>query len=109
MKIKTIGLFNDSFPPIYDGVATVVYNYADYLLKTEGFRPVVVTVSAQTKLETPFEVLRFFSVPLTLRKPYRLGLPYLDVNFMKKIRDINFSLIHAHSPFSAGRLALKIA
>lgn len=26
-----IGLFNDSFPPIMDGVAMVTYNYAYYL------------------------------------------------------------------------------
>jgi glycosyltransferase involved in cell wall biosynthesis len=53
--------------------------------------------------------LRYHSVPILLRKPYRLGIPKLDHNFNKELKSIPFNLVHAHSPFSAGLIALKIA
>ena len=41
--------------------------------------------------------------------PYRLGLPLLDYNFRKKIKKVDFDLVHAHCPFMSGQLALKVA
>ncbi|NOY09352.1 MAG: glycosyltransferase family 4 protein, partial [Spirochaetes bacterium] len=56
-----------------------------------------------------FEVLRYFSVPIFFRPPYRYGFPKLDKRFKKRISEVKFDLVHAHSPFVAGSLALEIA
>lgn len=107
--IQTIGQFNDSYPPIIDGVAVTVQQYA-LCLHNQGEKVYVVTPKAPNYTDQdPFTVLRYPSVPLPNRKPYRLGLPNLDPIFQAKLDKIPFSLLHAHCPFSSGLLALKIA
>ncbi len=44
-----------------------------------------------------------------LRPPYRIGLPGLDVRLRRELKQRDFSIVHAHSPFGAGREALRIA
>lgn len=105
-----IGLFNENFPPIYDGVSLTVKNYA-YWLTQKGHNARVITPDAPGKNDEifPFPVNRYFSLPLIGRKPYRWGLPQFDLNFNRTIQEIPFDLIHAHTPFSSGNLALKLA
>lgn len=105
-----IGLFNENFPPIYDGVSLTVNNYAYWLTK-KGHNACVITPNAPGKDDSvfPFPVHRYFSLPLIGRKPYRWGLPLFDINFYRKIRGISFDLIHAHTPFSSGNTALRLA
>jgi len=108
-KKLTIGLFNDSFPPFMDGVANTVYNYARCLNKLNT-NPVVFTPAVPGYIDREdFEVIRYFSLPMPRRSTYRLGISRLDFSLPKKIKDIHFDILHAHSPFSAGRLALRIA
>ncbi len=104
-----IGQFNDSFPPIMDGVANVTRNYAYWLQQKYGTCYVVTPAFPGYQDQEPFEVIRYFSLPLLMRRPYRLGVPYPDYNLMKRLRTIPFDLVHAHSPFSSGRLALRVA
>lgn len=103
------GQFNDSFPPVMDGVANVVKNYAFWLNKKHG-KSFVVTPSfpGYTDVEE-FTVLRYFSLPLPPRPPYRLGLYQLDPALKRQLQEIPFDIIHAHSPFGAGKLGLQIA
>lgn len=105
-----IGLFNDSYPPIMDGVAMTVYNYAQRLHQ-KGEKIVVVAPKVKGYVDSDdFEVLRFLSLPIPHRKPYRIGLPNIDCRFLKSVQyDYPFKLIHAHNPFVSGRLALSIA
>lgn len=105
---KYLGLFNDSFPPVMDGVTLTVTHYADWLLQA-GLRPCVVTPDSPDKPEVPYPVLRYFSLPIASRHPYRYGYPRLDFSIRRRLRDTPFALVHAHSPFSAGRLALQTA
>lgn len=107
---NVIGQFNDSFAPITDGVGNVVKNYAYWLNEKQYGDCYVITPSfpGYTDNET-FEVLRYRSLPMPLRYPYRAGLAAFDVPFRKKLKNIHFDIIHAHSPFSSGRLALSIA
>ena len=104
-----IGQFNDSFPPIMDGVANVTRNYAYWLHQKHGTCYVVTPAFPGYQDQETFEVIRYFSLPLLMRRPYRLRVPYPDYNLSKKLRAIPFSLVHAHSPFSSGRLALRVA
>ena len=109
MENLTFGIFSDSYPPIMDGVAITVKNYA-YWLNKSGFRPYIITPEYPgfTDIDE-HPVLRYHSVPILMRKPYRLGLPKIDHQFNQELKNIPFNLVHAHSPFSAGLLALKIA
>ena len=54
-------------------------------------------------------MLRYLSAPVPRREPYRIGLPELDYRFNHTLKEIPLNLVHAHSPFSAGSLALKTA
>ncbi len=105
-----IGQFNDSFAPIADGVCNVVRNYAHWLNQKEYGRCCVITPCFPGyNDDEDFEVLRYRSVPVPLRRPYRAGIALFDPRFQKKIKGISFDIIHVHSPFSCGRLGLHIA
>ena len=108
MKLIT-GQFNDSYEPVMDGVANVTKNYA-YWLEKMGCKSYVITPSfpGYKDVKRP-EVIRYFSVPVPLRKPYRFGMPQLDYNFKQDVKSIPFNIVHCHSPFSSGQLALKLA
>lgn len=43
------------------------------------------------------------------RYPYRSGVPQLDFKFQRQMDSLDFSILHAHCPFSSGDLVLKIA
>jgi glycosyltransferase involved in cell wall biosynthesis len=108
-KPTTVGLFVDSFTPIMDGVTVTVRNCAYWLDRTLGPTCVVTPrVPAYTDDEG-FGVVRFLSIPTIVRPPYRVGLPDLDLRLRTILRRWDFSIIHAHSPFSAGHTALRIA
>lgn len=104
-----VGLFNDSFPPVVDGVARVFLNYATEL-KRMGDRSVAVTPRIpQMRDDYPFEVLTFNSFRAPVRHEYRWGLGNLDVKFWKQIKDIPFDLLHSHCPFSSHLVARMLA
>ncbi|WP_291125741.1 glycosyltransferase [Flavobacterium sp. UBA6031] len=106
---KTIGIFNDSFPPIMDGVSLTAQNYAYWLQKKNQPVCVVTPKSPNYTDNEPYPVLRYTSIPIIGRKPYRLGLPKMDLSFNTEINKISFGLVHAHCPFSSGEIALSIA
>jgi len=107
--IKTIGIFNDSFPPIMDGVSLTAQNYA-YWLQKKGQPVCVITPKSPNYSDNePYPIYRYASFPVLGRKPYRFGLPTLDHLFKTEINRVSFGLVHAHCPFSSGRLALDIA
>lgn len=99
------GIFNDSFPPIMDGVTLTVENYASWLDR-KGYDSCVVTPWNPLNVEAPFDVMRFFSLPIFSRKPYRYGYPKLDPFIWYRLRHTNFRIVHSHCPFSSGRLAV---
>lgn len=105
---KYYGLFNDSFPPIIDGVTLTVVNYASYLEKM-GKHPLIVTPHNPEPCPTSYPQMRYFSLPIWNRHPYRYGYPKLDFRIWSKLRNCQFEIVHSHSPFSAGRLALYAA
>ena len=108
-RLKTVGIFNDSFPPIMDGVSLATKNYA-YWLHQKGQPVCVITPKSPNYSDNePYPIYRYTSVPIIGRKPYRIGLPEIDYSFKTEIEDISFGLVHAHCPFSSGKLALSIA
>lgn len=103
------GQFNESFTPIMDGVTNVVRNYAYWLNRKYGTGYVITPHFPNYKDNEDFEVIRYHSFAVPTRPPYRTGLPALDIQFMRRIRNIPFDIVHAHSPFSAGKIAMSIA
>ncbi|MDE6391736.1 MAG: glycosyltransferase [Muribaculaceae bacterium] len=101
------GIFNDSFPPILDGVTLTVENYV-YWLKKLGKTPCVVTPWNPVSSPAHCDVMKFFSLPIRSRRPYRYGYPRLDPFIWKRLRDTDFRLVHAHCPFSSGRLGVYV-
>jgi len=105
-----IGLFNESFPPIMDGVAICVENYAKWMQKMAGGVSVITpSVSGADYSKYDFEVLDYFSIPVPFRKPYVAGIGEVDPTFLAKIVKRPFKIVHAHSPFMAGRIASHVA
>jgi 1,2-diacylglycerol 3-alpha-glucosyltransferase len=104
------GQFSDSFPPIMDGVAVTVKNYRAELERILGPAYAVVPACRGPRASGEEDrVLRYLSLPLAGRAPYRIGLPRLDPHLHRTLERQGFDLVHAHSPFSAGRLALHVA
>ncbi|MBR6493608.1 MAG: glycosyltransferase, partial [Paludibacteraceae bacterium] len=104
------GIFNDNFPPILDGVALTAQNYA-YWLNEKGYDVRVITPYApksEAVLNAAgYPINRYISVPIPFRHPYRYGMPYIDLPFMRNWRKMQFELVHAHCPFTTGDLALS--
>lgn len=103
------GQFNDSFAPVMDGVANVTHNYALWLNRKYGQAYVVTPGFPGYRDQEEYQVLRYLSLPLPPRPPYRLGLPQLDFRVRNQIAQIPFDIVHAHSPFGSGKLALKVS
>ncbi len=109
MNSYTIGQLTDAFTPITDGVVSVVKNYAYYLQQNQIHSPILTPDFPGYRDDTELTVLRYQSVPLPRRKPYRIGLPKLSPRFLQQLRKIDFDLVHAHSPFASAKLALTLA
>ena len=104
-----IGLFNDCFPPIMDGVSLTTRNYAYWLHQKSADVCVVTPTAPGAKDVEPYPIYRYTSIPIPMRKPYRLGFPRIDWPFYERIHKLPFELVHAHCPFSSGDLAMRIA
>jgi 1,2-diacylglycerol 3-alpha-glucosyltransferase len=108
MKITT-GQFNDSYFPIMDGVGMAAHNYARWLNEKYGKSMIIAPKGIDYEDHVPYKVYRFKSVLLPGMNPYRIGLPLIDIKFKKKIKKVEFDLVHAHCPFISGQLALNIS
>lgn len=107
---KNIGLFNDSFPPVMDGVAICVQNYAEWMQKQVGGVSVITPANHGTGYkDKDYEVLTYASVPVLMRPPYVTGLSEVDPVFLRKIMRREFKIVHAHCPFTSGAAASRIA
>lgn len=107
--LKTVGIFNDSYPPIMDGVALAAQNYAKWIHHKGVPVCVVAPKYPDYKDSDDFPVYRYASIPLLLRKPYRLGLPDIDLQIKLQLENTDFGIVHTHCPFSSGQLALRVA
>ncbi len=109
MKKITIGLFNDSFAPMIDGVGMVVDNYARRLSKIANV--IVFVPGYKGKYDDskyPYEVVRCRSIKMPF-VDYSLPLPLLDNEFRSKAMSYDFDIIHIHSPFTIGKFGVEVA
>ena len=109
-SFSNVGLFCEVFPPVWDGVAVCMLNYADWLQKKVGDVTVVTPRVPGTDYGAlDYQVLDYLSIPVPTRRPYVTGLAGIDPAFHAKIKKTQFRILHAHAPFSAGHAALRVA
>ena len=105
-----IGQFTDTFIPIVDGVGRVVYAYSETLSKM-GHQVTVVAPMYDTGYQGgfPFQLVDFKGRPLPGLRQYRLGEAVWDSHYRRRMRMIELDVVHAHSPFTAGSEAVRLA
>ena len=102
---RSICLINDSFPPVIDGVANAVINYASVIQRGYGSATVVTPYYPDTDDSSyPFPVLRYPSIDMTKLVGYRAGFP-LSPKLMAQVEGRHIDLIHSHCPITSTVLA----
>ena len=102
---RSICLINDSFPPVIDGVANAVTNYASVIQHSYGDATVVTPYYPDADDGIyPFPVLRYPSIDTTKLVGYRAGLP-LSPELMAQVEGRHIDLIHSHCPVTSTILA----
>ena len=102
-------LLNDSFPPVIDGVANVVVNYAKYLPQKEDTAVIVGTPQYPDAVYTgyPYPVVTYPSLDIGKTVGgYRAGIPFSEESFTA-LSSFEPDIIHTHCPASStilGRL-----
>lgn len=106
-----IGEFNESYPPLMDGVGQVVEHYThDLNLKGHETYAVVAgdadaphydeSIGEKNTIRT-----RMYALPLV--RPY--GIVKVSKKVRAQVEKIPFDIVHAHSPFYMGSFAEKVA
>ena len=105
-----IGQFTDTFLPIVDGVGRVVQAYAETLCRL-GNQVTVVAPMYDTGFQGgfPYQLVEYVASSVPGLKQYKVGEAVLDAHYRQRIRMIKLDVIHAHSPFTAGSEALRLA
>ena len=103
-----ICLLNDSFPPVIDGVANAVTNYA-YEIERKHGHAIVATpeVSGADDSGFPFPVIRYPSLDTRNMVGYVTGLPY-SPELAMKLKEEDVRLLHSHCPVASTILARKL-
>ena len=104
MSVKNICLLNDSFPPVIDGVANAVFNYASIIEEKYGHAIVSTPAYPGVKDDYPFEVIRYASLDTTALAGYRFGIP-LSISHLSEYAGKNIDILHCHCPISSMILA----
>lgn len=100
-------LLNDSFPPVIDGVANTVLNYANVLTKDCGDTVAVATprYPGADYSGYPYEVVPYSSLDTSrIIEGYRAGYPF-DEKAISKLAGISPDIIHTHCPVASAVMA----
>lgn len=97
-------LCNDSFPPLIDGVANAVVNYAQVISEKYGRCVVATPEYPGAEDRYPFPVIRYPSIDTTRLVGYRAGMPF-SPEVLNKLGGIGIDLIHTHCPIASTVLA----
>ncbi len=107
MRKISVGLFNDSFPPLIDGVSQTVKNYATHLHNMDCNVTVVTPNYENAADDYPFDVLRYPSFSAGEKVGYRVGVPF-DPPTLVRLRAKKFDLMHVHAPFASSVLVNSV-
>jgi glycosyltransferase involved in cell wall biosynthesis len=99
---------NDSFPPIIDGVANAVVNYAANIEQKLGHAVVVTPAMPGTDDSIyPFPVLRYPSIDTRKLVGYVTGYPF-SPEVVRRLNDEHVALMHTHCPVTSMLLARSL-
>ncbi len=101
--------FIDAYYPKLDGVVTVVDNYAKHLNKNGVYCAVAAPDREQDDTHLDYPVYRYRSMEPTSKLNYHIAIPILDDQTHRKIIREKVDLVHAHTPFTLGTEAYRIA
>ncbi|MBE5781891.1 MAG: glycosyltransferase family 4 protein [Clostridiales bacterium] len=106
-----IGQFTDTFLPVVDGVGRVALAYSETLSRM-GHQVSVICPMNDTghRGGYPFELVDFqaVTIPGAMRQ-YKAGEAPWDPHYRSRMRMIPLDIVHAHSPFTCGSEALRLA
>ena len=108
-QAQTICLLNDSFPPLIDGVANAVKNYAQVMTDC-GQKAVVITPSHPESSDEayPYPIIRYPSLDFRrITGGYMAGIPF-SPEISKALAREKVSLLHAHCPIISTVLAREL-
>ncbi len=105
-----IGMFVDSWYPNVDGVVVVVNNLLNNISEYADVTLVIPKMEKNIDDNNyPFKVIRIDSVKVPTTD-YRLSLSDIkNKEILNRFNNIDFDIIHIHSPFTLGRLGIQIA
>ena len=105
---QNICLLNDSFPPLIDGVANTVVNYATHLANSGSNTVVMTPYYPHTDDSSfPFPVIRYPSIDTTRLVGYRAGAPF-STEVARYLKSNPIDLLHTHCPVASTFLARSI-
>lgn len=106
MKKLNIGLFVDTWYPMIDGVINVVNNTAIELSKIANVTVFTCGNPKKDMREYPYKVVRggYVFVPFC-----DYVVPTITKKLRQEILNANLDIIHVHSPFSFGKLAIEMS
>ena len=103
-KKLNIGLFLDTWFPMIDGVTNVVNNYAIELAKIANVTVFTCGTKKEDNRVYSYKVVRGGSIATPFLD---YELPTVTRSLKKAVREANLDIMHIHSPFSLGKLAIK--
>lgn len=95
---QTVCLLNDSFPPVVDGVANTVVNYASVIEHELGHAFVLTPeVKGSNDSSFPFPVYRYPSIDTTKKFGYVTGAP-VTPEIRRQVLSEKPCILHSHCP-----------
>lgn len=105
----TICLLNDSFPPIIDGVANAVVNYARIIEKSHGHSLVLTPqIPGSDDSGYDFSIVRYPSIDTRKLIGYVTGYPF-SPEAASAVKTERVELLHTHCPVTSAVLARSLA
>ena len=106
-KKLSVCLANDSFPPLIDGVANTVFNYARTITSKYGSAVVATPDYPGVKDEYSFDVVRYRSINTSRVFGYRTGTPF-NYKTMSALQKYAPDIIHSHCPLASSFLCREL-
>ena len=106
---QAICLLNDSFPPVIDGVANAVMNYARCLHDEGTQTGVVITPDCPDNEDSqfPYPIFRYPSLDLRKETGYMAGIPFAP-ELLRQLEPYSVRLLHAHCPIVSTMVAREL-
>ena len=108
-KKHNICLLNDSFPPILDGVANAVHNYARVIEESHGHALVLTPqMPGSDDGAYDFSIVRYPSIDTRGLFGYVTGYPF-SPEAANAVKEEKVELLHTHCPVTSAILARSLA